>query len=275
MTLDIEKSIPAIVKHMRTFESGLATAVEEFRSGPLDRLQASTRSITDAAKHLCYWMIIASILKPGVTIPRIVQLFSESSSWGSFSYQSWEMRLYRSCYLHAVLGTQGAKRATAILGSVIAHELCHCEQYWRIARLITSRQKADGLTPSLTKYRFPPQVCSDAVKTAALTRDEIKETEPWFEQEFGSMASHGGDYQKEKKIKLKPVPGSKWADVGKQHREASFARYQKLNSLEFDAHRIQFEVARQFLIGSTINPEHLLKFKASDHKKITSGVSPY
>jgi hypothetical protein len=192
---------------------------------------------------------------------------------GQFDFGPWVLKVNTSMAIGNVHQTAAQrKEVIAKLGDVITHEARHCEQWWRMARLIVAEMRSKGMLATAQvlagKVRGVAQnVLNQAVGAPPLTPPETQETIAWYASVYGSGSSFRAINAYGRN--LRPTGGT-FAEVGNQFQNSEFARYQRGLAEEEDAHQVGREVQRLFLQGSGIAPQGLV-----GHRPIAQGVTNY
>jgi hypothetical protein len=192
---------------------------------------------------------------------------------GQFDFTSWSLRINSSMAIGNVRQTPNErKEVIARLGDVVTHEARHCEQWWRMMRLVVADMRAKGMLPTAQVLAgkvtgVSMAAVSQAVSAPPLTPPEAQETRPWLESVYGS----GSSFREINVLgrNLRPTPGA-FAQVGQQFQDSEFARYQRGLAEEEDAHQTGHEIQRLFLQGSGIAPQGLV-----GHRPIAQGIALY
>ncbi|HXT58802.1 MAG TPA: hypothetical protein VN699_09200 [Pirellulales bacterium] len=189
---------------------------------------------------------------------------------GQFDFGPWTLRINSN--MANQIGAQTAKEVIARLGDVITHEARHCEQWWRMLRLIVGDMRAKGLQPSASalggKFQgVSTTIVGQAVGAPPLALPEVPETRAWYESVYGSQSSFRdiNVYGRN----LRPT-GGQFANVGAQFQASEFARYQRGLAEEEDAHQTGRAIQQLFLQGSGLLPQTLV-----GHKPIAQGIAQY
>lgn len=192
---------------------------------------------------------------------------------GQFDFGPWMLKINSNLAIGDVRHSANQrKEVIAKLGDVIAHESRHCEQWWRMIKLVVADMRARGLLPSsqVLAGKFPgvaQAALNRAIGAPPLTPPETQETIAWYASVYGSGASfrdvnlYGRN--------LRPT-GGRFAEVGQQFQNSEFARYQRGLAEEEDAHQVGREVQRLFLQGSGLQPQGLV-----GHRPVAQGIARY
>ncbi len=192
---------------------------------------------------------------------------------GQFDFNSWSLKINASMAVGRIGQTANQrKEVIAKLGDVVTHEARHCEQWWRMIRLVVADTRTRGVMPSAQVLggKFPgvpAMILTQAITAPPMTPPERQETVPWYESVYGSGSSFRdvNVYGRN----LRPT-GGRFAEVGQQFQTSEFARYQRGLAEEEDAHQTGREIQRLYLLGSGIAPQPLV-----GHRPAAQGVVRY
>lgn len=191
---------------------------------------------------------------------------------GQFLFVPWSLQINNNMAIGVGLTPNQLKEVIARLGDVITHEARHCEQWWRMARLVVGDMRANGLLPTAQGLagKFPGvsmAILGQAIGAPPLNPPEAQETRPWYESVYGSGSSFRdiNVYGRN----LRPT-GGQFAQVGAQFRNSEFARYQRGLAEEEDAHQTGRAIQQLYLQGSGVLPQTLI-----GHQPIAQGIAKY
>lgn len=227
--------------------------------------QQRCQQIADAVTHALRALF--------VPLPTLQVANLGASLNGQFDFGPWTLKISTNMAIGNVQQNAAQrKEVIAKLGDVIAHEARHCEQWWRMARLVVGDMRANGLMPSAPVLAgrlagVSQVVLAQAIGAPPLTPPEAQETQAWYASVYGSGASFRSINAYGRN--LRPT-GGKFGDVGQQFQNSEFARYQRGLAEEEDAHQVGREVQRLFLVGSGIQPQALV-----GHRPIAQGIARY
>lgn len=188
---------------------------------------------------------------------------------GQFDFAPWTLQVDMGMTVGRVGQTQNdIVSKIAELGDTIAHEARHCEQWFRMARLLADQRRAKGLMVDgrelANRLSISMQAGNAASAAGPLSVPERREAEEWYESVYGSAASFR---QTTYATKLKPTGGLS----GNDWQTSSYSRYQRGLAEEEDAFALGTEVQRQFLQGFPgVQPPAY-----SRHAPVRSGVTSY
>jgi len=191
---------------------------------------------------------------------------------GQFDFAPWTLKISNMAIGNVQQNAAQRKEVIAKLGDVITHEARHCEQWWRMARLVVGDMRAKGVMPSAPVLAGKLEgvsrvVLAQAIGAPPLTPPEAQETMAWYVSVYGSGASFRSINVYGRN--LRPT-GGKFADVGQQFQNSEFARYQRGLAEEEDAHQVGREIQKLFLLGSGVQPQTLV-----GHRPIAQGIARY
>ena len=186
---------------------------------------------------------------------------------GQFDFGPWTLQVSTSKAMGKV--GQSPVPIIAELGDTITHEARHCEQWYRMARLLATERRAKGM---LVDGREISQrlgidnlaVCQQAAGAPALIGVEKSEAEEWYQSVYGSQSSFR---EQTFATKLKPTglgTGANW-------QQSQYARYQRALVEEEDAWNTGAELQRLYLA----HHPGVLPVRLTRHTPVRQGVSTY
>lgn len=211
-----------------------------------------------------------------VPVPQIIVGNLPAGINGKFSRGPWSITINVGMAIGRIGQTANQrKEIIAQLGDLITHEARHCEQYYKIARLVLGDRRRKGLMTTANELGGPNGILGvfslNAIQRALaappLNPVEEQETRPWYTSIYGKGASFRNINLLGRQ--LRPT-GGRFAHVGQQYQQTEFMRYQRGLSEEEDAHQTGREIQRLFLLGSGIPPQPLL-----GHAPVAQGISAY
>ena len=179
---------------------------------------------------------------------------------GQFDFGPWTLQI-NTTLAQTVNGesADALKRRVAQLGDTITHEARHCEQWWRMARVVATAKLQQGLKPDAEVLRqnlgIPLIVMQQAIQSGQMDEREYSQARAWYESVYGKGAKYreinlGGRG-------LRPT-GGRWGGIGEQFQRTEFARYERGLAEENDAHQTGQEIQVLFLTGSGVQPAPLV-----------------
>ena len=201
-----------------------------------------------------------------VAVP-LLQVGSYGGLSGQFDFGPWNLQVSTNMAMGRV--GQSPVPVIAELGDTITHEARHCEQWYRMARLLAAERRAKGL---LVDGREISQrlgidnmaVCQQAAAAAPLTGIEKSEAEEWYGSVYGSQSSFR-DQTYATKLK------STGLNTGADWQQSQFTRYQRALAEEEDAWSTGAELQRLYLA----HHPGVAPIQLSRHSPIRQGISTY
>lgn len=186
---------------------------------------------------------------------------------GQFDFVPWNLQVSTNKALGRV--GQSPVPVIAELGDTITHEARHCEQWYRMARLLATERRAKGM---LVDGREISQrlginnlaVCQQAAAAAPLTGIEKSEAEEWYQSVYGSQSSFR---EQTFATKLK----STGAGTGVDWQQSQYARYQRALAEEEDAWNTGAELQRLYLANHPGVPP----IRLTRHTPVRQGISSF
>ena len=237
MATGLALRIANVVTVMGTLETNWATLTTA------NRCKAITDSVTDQITAI-------GVPTPGFDISDL-----GAGLDGQFQFASWTVKVNTSMATTAAAATQDDIRKTiAKLGDVVMHESRHCEQWFRMARLVAEKRPS-GTLPNIAKIAetlgMPANVVSSAVSKGALSADERKEAEEWYDSIYGSGESFRAINVYGRNLKRTGT------ETGDQFQMTEFVRYEQGLAEEKDAHAVGQAVQTQYLTAYGLSPQPL------------------
>jgi hypothetical protein len=209
----------------------------------------------------------------GVPSPVLRQHQSGQGDPATFHLTTWEIKIDVSRLDHAnSAGIIETRLQVAEMGSMMVHEMRHCEQSFRQGRLIaTSLKNADrsARERKLASYHFPPHIVQRLLDAPPLTdRHEIAEARQWFNSFYGPGADS-------RDLILAAVRGLETlrrtnTPEGNAYRLTAYARYQRGLPEEHDAYLLEEDILHRYLRRYKLQYNILVS-----HAPVSHGVSQY
>jgi hypothetical protein len=186
---------------------------------------------------------------------------------GQFDFGPWKLQVDQGMAVGKVGQSPIAKIAE--LGDTITHEARHCEQWYRMARLLAAERRAKGILVDGREIGKRlginnMAVCNQAAGAAPLMGIEKTEAEDWYNSVYGSQASFR---EQTYSTQLRPTglqTGSDWQG-------SKFARYQRALAEEEDAWSTGTELQNLYLAFHPGVPATQM----TRHQPVRAGISTY
>ena len=186
---------------------------------------------------------------------------------GQFDFGPWKLQVDQGMAVAKV--GQSPVPKIAELGDTITHEARHCEQWYRMARLLAAERRGKGI---LVDGREIGQrlginnqvVCNQAAAAPALIGIEKIEAEEWYASVYGSQSSFRSQTYSTSLRSTGSQMGTAWQG-------SQFARYQRALAEEEDAWSTGTELQNLYL---AFHPGTAAAHMAR-HQPVRSGVSSY
>ena len=164
------------------------------KNGPCDaivlvmrqvRANWDARTANDRATTIAN-AVINQLAILGVTTPTL-EVGNYPGLNGEFDFTPWVIKVNQN------LVSDGGDIDLKVsqLGDTITHEARHCEQWFRMARLLAERQRAKGAlaNPSYiaNMLGISPGAAGAAANCQAMTQQEKTEAEEWYDSVYGNQ----------------------------------------------------------------------------------------
>ncbi|MEM7666379.1 MAG: hypothetical protein AAF250_11035 [Pseudomonadota bacterium] len=214
-------------------------------------------------------IVVAELRAIGVT-PPAVQVATFPGLAGQFDFGPWTLQVDMGMAIGRVGQTQDEMIAKiAELGDTVTHEARHCEQWFRMGRLLASQRRARGLFVDgreiCNRLGIDNRAVGDAAAGAGvMTNAERLEAEEWYESVYG-----GGSGFREQTFALELNATGR--ATGNAWQTGAYARYQRGLAEEEDAFGIGTAVQRQYLQPHPgVNAPQMTR-----HAPVRRGVTTY
>jgi len=209
--------------------------------------------------------VLAELAAINVT-PPAVEVGALPGLDGQFDFGPWTLQVNEQKAIGRV--GQDPTPVIAELGDTLTHEARHCEQWFRMARLLVADRRArgmlvDGREVSNRLGIDNAVVCQQASLQPLVHPIERREAEEWYASVYGSNASFR---EQTFATQLQPTGSG----TGQAWQTSQYARYQRALAEEEDAWNTGRELQRIFLAGTGIAPVALQR-----HVPIRQGISTY
>lgn len=212
-------------------------------------------------------VVAARLTQIGVRPPTL-QLGAGAGNYGQFEFATWQLKLDTALGMGGGVYGNDRVKQVAELGDTITHECRHCEQWFRMGRLLRDRLRAEGRMADareITNRLGIDRTAAGQIAAApALAGAELVEAEAWYESVYGSQASF------RETTFATPTLRSTNAAPGQQYQASAFARYQRGLAEEEDAHQTGQEIQRRYLM-----PHNRQPLRLSRHQPVRQGITSY
>ncbi len=251
MATGLALRISNVVTVMRTLETNWATL------DAANRCKAITDSVADQLTAIGVPTCTFDVSDLGASLN------------GQFDFASWTTKVSTAMATTASTATETDIRKTiAKLGDVIMHECRHCEQWFRMARLVAEKRPS-GTLPNITKIAqtlgMPQNIVSSAVSKGPLSADERKEAEEWYDSVYGSGESFRNINVYGRNLNRTGT------ETGNQFQITEFVRYEQGLAEEKDAHAVGQAVQSQYLTTYGLSPQPL----TGHQRPSTAGIQAF
>lgn len=190
--------------------------------------------------------VLAELQLIGVTLPTL-QVANFPGLSGQFDFGPWTLQVDMNMAVGRVTDTPAQRIAKiAALGDVITHEARHCEQWFRMGRLLAAQRRAQGLFVDAREIanrlginNGPPAAAAAAAP--ALVGIDRQEAEDWYASVYGARASFREQTYATELNATGTGTGNDWQD-------SQYARYQRALAEEEDAWGTGTEIQRLYLL---------------------------
>lgn len=244
-------------------------------------------------------VVVAQLGLYGVHAPTLdVKNLDAQGLNGQFDFTPWTLQINETLAgnipaaspANAALDLQKRRQAIAQFADTVAHEARHCEQWFRMARLVADQLRAKGMlvTAKVVASKltidssYAPHVNETAIGTAItyaasnpLAGVEKTEAEEWFNSVYGSGGTsrelrYGSTLNKLKQVQTK-VGGVTSDAISRGVQTQTFASYQRGLAEEEDAHALGLQIQTTYLVTYGLTPTPLV----TNHSPVSSGIQVY
>lgn len=256
--------------------------------------KTATLRCTDIAN-----VVVARLAIYGVHAPALdVRNLDAQGLNGQFDYQPWTLQVNETLAAdipptapaNPAEDLRLRRMAIAQFADTITHEARHCEQWFRMARLIAEQFRAKGMlvTAKVVAGKLRPSseyaanVNEPAIGTAItysalnpLSALEKSEVESWFESVYGSGGSsrelrYNPAFGNRTQVQTK-VGGQQTTAISQGVQVQAFASYQRGLAEEEDAHGLGLHIQTAYLTPYGLAPNPMV----TNHGPVAAGIQRY